>query len=108
MCRSPITVCPYSDDLGFELRDPHAQFIMRKAVERLRGQLAGQISSAARALVEFHCLSLCGRFSLAVNLLHRYLAKQGVYHLVRRKGRDESVQGAWHEAVTSDDDRNRL
>jgi len=66
-----VTVRRDTGDLGLEQSDPLIQFVVRKAVKRLRCQLAGQIADAARALVEFHHLSLCDRLSLAVNRLQR-------------------------------------
>ena len=63
-------------DFSLKQSDPFVQFVMRKAVKRLRRQLAGQIACSARALVEFHHGSLCDRLSLAVNRLRRYLAQR--------------------------------
>lgn len=48
-------------DLSFQQGDPRIEFVMRITVERLQGQLAGQIAFGARALVKFHCHTLCGR-----------------------------------------------
>lgn len=41
-------------DLGPELRDPLAQFLLRIAVERLAGEEAGSIAFAAWAIVFVH------------------------------------------------------
>ena len=80
-----VAVRGYADDFGFEQSDPFAKLVVRIAVKRLPGQLAGQIRCAARALIEFHQHALCDRFSLAVNRLHGYLALRAV-PILRRPG----------------------
>ena len=78
--------------LNLEQGDAFIQFVMRIAVERLHRQLAGQIAFGAWALIKFHHPALCGRMSLAVNRVRRYLAQRTVYHFAaqcitsRRRG----------------------
>lgn len=71
-----VTMRRHPGYFGLEQSDPLVQFMMRKAVERLRCQLAGQIACSAWALFEFHHVSLCDRLSLAVNRLQRYVAQR--------------------------------
>jgi hypothetical protein len=101
-----VAVRTHPGDFSFEQGDPFAKLVVRIPVERLRCQLAGQIACAAWALIKFHQCSLCDRLSLAVNLLHGYLAP-GLFAIFRCTHIwPDRFKGAWYEAVTSDNDRN--
>ena len=70
MGQSPVAMRLDPGNLGFELGDPLAQFIVRIAIEALGGEQAGRIIAGTGAIIIVHGDNF-RRPDLAVNLCWR-------------------------------------